>query len=359
MLEELKRKSLKDRIVTILILIAVSVGLLFATDFGALKAVQGCKPLEDLSVDELNGQYVNTEVYFIYDWYAGTQSVNKSTNKKTITEKEYIIPIGENEFMGLLVEKKYLDQAEDLMKDSQKILEGKTQEFGESFYVKGTIMPMNEKSLGYYHDVIGYDEYEPEEQELFLPLVLKADYLGRTNQGLTWLLTAVALLSLIGALWMLIGSLTGWFQKDIRVFCQASGSPETTMEQLEAFYHNTEPTNGIRMGQFLMFEHGGRDTVVNSSDIVWAYLRTVQHRTNGIPTGKTYGVLLRTRNPKKSYEISMKNEDAARDTLNALHSVYPQMVLGYTPELEKLYNTNMTAFTQLTSAPAQETQPQS
>ena len=66
------------------------------------------------------------------------------------------------------------------------------------------------------------------------------------------------------------------------------------MEQLEAFYQSTEPVNEVRVGRWMMFESGGKTEVVDAKRVIWAYLRTVQHRTNGIPTGKKYSVVVRT-----------------------------------------------------------------
>ena len=80
------------------------------------------------------------------------------------------------------------------------------------------------------------------------------------------------------------------------------------LEQLETFYQSTEPVNGVRAGRWMMFETGGKTTVLDAENVAWAYMRTVQHRTNGIPTGKTHGLVVRTRD-KKMYEISMKKQD--------------------------------------------------
>ncbi len=349
MLAELKRKSIKSHLLLVVLLLAASVGLLFVTNFGAFKAIQGPQPIDSFDVTELEGQYVEAEIYFIYDWYTATEVTDKSTKQSEITKKEYVIPIGENEFMGLGVGKKWLSQADGLMEDSERYLNGLAQGLGESFMVKGTVVPMDSEGLEYYHYVVGYDDWTPEQQAYFLPLVLRVDYLGRTEQSLTWFLTAAAALCLFLALWMLIGSLTGRYQKGIKAFCAASESPEATMEMLETFYQSTEPLNGIRMGsQFMMFQQSSGDIVVASGDIIWAYTHTVQHRTNGVPTGKTYGVMLRTRDPKKKYEVTMKNEAAAQQTLEAMHREYPRMVLGYSQELERLYNTDREAFTRLT-----------
>ena len=88
------------------------------------------------------------------------------------------------------------------------------------------------------------NDWTAEEQQMFLPLVLKADYLGSMEQSGTWLLTAGAGVALFASVWMLAGALTGRYQKCIRAYCKASESPEAMLEQLETFYQSTEPVNG-------------------------------------------------------------------------------------------------------------------
>lgn len=129
-------------------------------------------------MSELKGQYVEAEVYLIYDWYAYTERTNTSTNRSTVTEKEYIIPVGDAEYMGLAVDAGYISTADDLLDASYELLTGASQTPGESFTVRGTILPLSGESLDFYHQVVGYDDWTAEEQQMFLPLVLKADYLG-------------------------------------------------------------------------------------------------------------------------------------------------------------------------------------
>lgn len=113
MLQELKMKSLKGHAASIIIALALAAGLLWGTGFGAFKAIGGPKPLDSLDVSELKGQYVEAEVYLIYDWYAYTERTNTSTNRSTVTEKEYIIPVGDAEYMGLAVDAGYISTADD------------------------------------------------------------------------------------------------------------------------------------------------------------------------------------------------------------------------------------------------------
>lgn len=178
MLQELKMKSLKGHAASIIIALALAAGLLWGTGFGAFKAIGGPKPLDSLDVSELKGQYVEAEVYLIYDWYAYTERTNTSTNRSTVTEKEYIIPVGDAEYMGLAVDAGYISTADDLLDASYELLTGASQTPGESFTVRGTILPLSGESLDFYHQVVGYDDWTAEEQQMFLPLVLKADYLG-------------------------------------------------------------------------------------------------------------------------------------------------------------------------------------
>ena len=178
MLQELKMKSLKGHAASIIIALALAAGLLWGTGFGAFKAIGGPKPLDSLDVSELKGQYVEAEVYLIYDWYAYTERTNTSTNRSTVTEKEYIIPVGDAEYMGLAVDAGYISAADDLLDASYELLTGASQTPGESFTVRGTILPLSGESLDFYHQVVGYDDWTAEEQQMFLPLVLKADYLG-------------------------------------------------------------------------------------------------------------------------------------------------------------------------------------
>lgn len=346
MLKELKMKSLKGHAVSIVIALALAVGLLWGTGFGAFKAIGGPKPLNFLDVSNLEGQYVETEVNLIYDWYAYTESTNSSTNISTVTEKEYIIPVGEAEYMGLAVEAGYIDAADELLDASYALLTGASDTSGEGFTVKGTILPLTGESLDFYHQVVGYDDWTAEEQQLFLPLVLKADYLGSMDRSGTWLLTAGAGAALLAAVWMLVSALTGRYQSRIRAYCKASESPEATLEQLDAFYQSTEPVNGVRLGRWMLFDAGSKTTVLDGNDVVWAYMRTVQHRTNGIPTGKTQGVVVRTRGGK-TYEISMKKQKMVYELLDAVGQVMPHVVLGYTARLEQLYNTRLQDFVRL------------
>ncbi len=100
MLDEMKKASMK-RIRTITIVFGIIILLLLAVvGTSLIKFTQGPQDLNSLSVDELDGAYVEADIGFIIDVFA--EYTEERTSGATSTIKEYyIIPIGESEYMGL------------------------------------------------------------------------------------------------------------------------------------------------------------------------------------------------------------------------------------------------------------------
>lgn len=345
MLKDLKMKSLKKNLAKILIALALAVGLLVGTDFGAFRAIGGPKDLYSLRADELEGTYVTAEIYYIHDWYAYTETTNSSTNRSTVTEKEYIV-LTEDAVLGIALPSAMIRDADKVLEDSEDYYYGELDELTRSITVTGTIRRMDAETLDFYHQVLGYDGMSNADRAMCQPLVLKANCLGRTPEGLTWVMTLAAAGALIYMVWVLLAVLTGAHQKSIKAYCKNSESPEAAMEELEQFYRDTTPVSGVRVGKWILFESKGKDILLDTNNAVWAYMHTVNHTSNGIPTGRTFGVILRTRDRKK-YEISMRNEAAAREVLDTIARDMPRTVLGYTPKLERFYNQRFQDFLRL------------
>ncbi len=345
MLKDLKKKSLRKNLTKILIALALAVGLIVGTDFGAFRAIGGPKDLFSLRADELEGKYVTAEINYIHDWYAYTETTNSSTNRSTVTEKEYII-LTEDAVLGVAVPSSMVSDADKVLRDSDDYYYGELSELTRSITVTGTIRRMDAETLDYYHQVLGYNGMSNAERAMCQPLVLKANCLGRTPEGLTWLMTLLAAGALIYVVWILIAVFSGLYQRSIKAYCKNSEAPEAVMEELEQFYQDTTPVSGVRVGKWILFESKGQDILLDTNNAVWAYMHTVNHPTNGIPTGKTFGVILRTRDRKK-YEISMKNEAAAREVLDTIARDMPRTVLGYTPKMERFFNQRFQDFLRL------------
>ncbi len=343
MMNELKKISLKRILLLTLILLAAGIFLLIQGAPGALLLLKGPADLDTIPVDQLEGQYVRTDVAIVMDWYAYTEKKSDS-GKKTTTSKEYIIPVGEAEYMGLQLPAGKLDQADALIDATWNYLTDENAEFeGEPITVSGTIHRMDSQSERYFHEVVGYSDMDAATQANMLSLVLDEGKIGEKDLPTICLFAGGGLALILLGLFFLIRALTGSYQKSIKTYCAEQADPEIALERVETFYQSAEQLNGLRMGDdLLMFQEGATTHLVPVRRVVWAYQQTTQHRTNGIPTGKTHALLLNL-DTGKQIVLSMK-EEQAKELLAAFDQRYPDMLLGYTKDRAELYRKDLVSF---------------
>lgn len=344
MLETLKKKSMKKVIVWVVVLYIAAVACIAFTGLGIAK-LPTKTDIYDLDVSELNGKYVTADIYFIYDYYAYTTQTSKNNPRPTTVSKEYIIPIGENEFMGLYLPSGHLTKAEALMKSSQSYLDGLTDSLDEEkiFTITGTIQPMDDESLKYFHESVGYDEMTDEEKALFLPYYLRQGYLGRTPEGATYVLTVAAVVCFICATVMLVRALTGAYQKDIIKFCAATGNKEQELERMSTYFESSQPVSGLRIADnWIMFQEGAHTRIWSLDQFVWAYKKSTEHRRNGIKTGTTYSTII-CNTAKRRMELPMSEKEVT-DALNYIADNAPAVVLGFNSKLDKMYRNDLPRF---------------
>jgi hypothetical protein len=70
-------------------------------------------------------------------------------------------------------------------------------------------------------------------------------------------------------------------------------------------------------------------------DLVWFYQKVTTHRTNGIPTGKTYSTVLYDR-AGRSFEMNAK-EAQVENVMTILYDKAPWAVTGYSDELQAMW----------------------
>lgn len=343
MLQELKKISLKKVLPICLIFLALGVVMLVLGGPGLLLLLGGPKDLDSVPVDQLEGQYVRTDMAIVMDWYAYTEEKSSSGTRRT-TAKEYVIPVGEREYMGVELPASKISQADALIDATWDYLSDEDADFlGEPLTVSGTIVRMDSESLKFYHETVGYDDMDAATQQVMLPLVLKSGQVG-DNDLFTVCFFAGSGLLLVGfGLFFLLRALTGGYQKSLKTYCAEKMDAAMELERLETFYNSAELLYGVRMDDtLLMIQDGATTRLLPVEQVVWAYQQTTQHRTNGIPTGKTHALMLNLENGKQ-LAIGMK-EDQARELLAAFDQRYPNMLLGYTKERAELYRKDRTAF---------------
>lgn len=341
MLHELKMKSLKKSLLLIVLFFIVSAVFFGMSIPDYLHLLKGPRNLNEMTADEIaDGVYVKGTIAMIYGSYANTTET-KNGNSKVVSE-EYVIPVGENEYMGLVAGGADMEKSRTLLNESEMYMDDQSYEITSSFDVKGTIKKMDGESLMYYHEALGYDEMSAQDRELFLPYCLHVGKIGSEDLGSLILFTVFAVLFLILALFFLIRVLSGSRQKMLKQYCSAHVGAD---EKIEQFYRTTEPVNGLRVNHnYLLGSTADGDAIfLTPGDLVWAYTHVTRTRMYGLITvGKTYVVALRTRD-RKQHMHRVKNEGQAKAVLEKIHETWPWVLIGYSGEMDEAYRKNLPA----------------
>lgn len=344
MFQELKKKYLMKYLVVAVIMMAAGVGIL-ALKASDIKVMLSPKAdLFELYADEIVAPMrVEADIDFLVDYYAYT------TENGVTTEKEYFIPVGEAEYMGVVLDKSYLLQADCNMEATWDYMDGDETAYDdmETIHVTGTVLPLEGESRQFYDAYINDLGWTEEELEIFLPYVLKVGYIGESSTGqLVFFLVLGGIFLLMGIIWLILG-LRGSYMKDIKKYCEQSGSPEMTKARLEQFYAATREVCGMRISpEYFLSTRGGEKVLfAETREIIWAYLHVVRHSVNLIPVAKTYSIMLEKADGKR-IEVTMKNKKKAEAAMDHIAHVLPYVFLGFDDQIQAAYQNNRPAMIQ-------------
>lgn len=295
------------------------------------------KAFEELKAEDIKeGVLVKARIYTIYDYYSYYEEDG------TITSKEYLIPVGEKEYMGMVCSGSEMNIADKNMQVYWDYLDGK--DFSgtnmEELAVEGTIMPLEGESLRYYNEYLDAMEMTEEERANFLPYVLQVNYIGNaTKGGLVASAVFAAVLAVIGIIF-LINGIRATNLKNLRKYCREKGNEELYMKRVEQFYESGTPVQGIRVNtEYFMAVRFAAVYFAEAKDLIWVYSSIVRHSVNFIPAGKTYSLKV-CKADGKQFDIQMKNERAVNEAIDYVARNMPYLIFGYDDTLLNMYNQN-------------------
>lgn len=326
MFKELKMISLKTNLITFILLFAV--GCIFlGSEWTTIRTLLGGKSnLDELTADQIHdAMYVEGTVWGIYDAYANT------TKGTDIVSQEYIIPVGENEYMGLVVKSKYIEQCDALLDETWAYLYDEVDTITGLFRVKGTILSMSDDSWRYFREVLKEDGME--DMDLALRYYLVVDQYGGSETG-ELVVCVAAWLGLWGvAFWTLISTLTGRYQKDLKKYCTENGAEY----KVEQFYRNTTPLHDLRLSRDYILGTGEKTCFLPSDDLLWAYTYVEKRKKYGVITvGKHVCVKFCSKDGTQR-QHPVGNEEQAQHILEQVRTILPWVIVGYSDELAKTY----------------------
>lgn len=89
-------------------------------------------------------------------------------------------------------------------------------------------------------------------------------------------------------------------------------------------------------------------SIKRRSDLIWAYASVTQHRTNGIPSGKTHAVILAFRD-KQLLTVTTKNEADSSALMETLRQHSERVLFGYSDELFRMFQKDFEHFLLISS----------
>ena len=348
--KKLRARSLKRALLPAIALMICGVIVLALSEFWLL--IQKPVNLYDVPRRELYGKYVTVEVPYIYTSYAYSEEYRNNRATGTITSCEYIIDANQYDYCGLYLPKDLVAKGDALEEKSESYLYGDIDDeelLGYSFRVTGIMKAMPSDSLDYYYEAIGFQNMTADQQDLFLPLYLEA----RSSSALTttWLLLVFGLVLLGAGVVILVKAASGGDQKQFMQKAEelSPGNPEYILAHAEQLYDMAPSVGGLRMNaSLILIEQGRRHYLYGTKDLVWAYQNTVQHKTNGIPTGRSYHLILRMADGS-SRDLAMR-EEQVKEQLQKIRALVPGCALGYSQELADLYQKDRPALRNIAAA---------
>jgi hypothetical protein len=182
----------------------------------------------------------------------------------------------------------------------------------------------------------------PEVRGAFLPYMLNTDSFRGT--GYVALAIGIPLFGL--CLWGLARAIRRTNDPSTHPILRALsrfGPPDYVASQIDAEMLAANPkAGGVQLtSNWLVHAAPASLSATRIDDVVWAYKQVTQHRTNGIPTGKTYAAQIWDRHGV-CITVTGK-EPVVNQTLEAIGQRVPWVLTGYSPELEKTWKQNRAA----------------
>ena len=366
MLQSLKQKTLVGKLWAIIVLAvaAIFIGVVFGP--GVAKMIAGptyFAPLDDHDVLSLQGQYLEADIDTLIDYYAETV-VSESGRPDKVSAREYIMPVNTPDatvYIGVEVPKPKISDAEAVVADTERLIDDEDGSYewdGSYVSVRGTLQPMDDETRQLWEDYFidagfSYDDIGLFDDCTALPLVLTDGEIDGQDTFVYGFMGVIGVLLVVLAIWFVVHSLTGGFQKQIRNYIKASDDPQATEQALDRFYEDTMQDGKVRMSRsWLMYDKGGNSWVLAGDDVVWAYQYTVRHKAYGILTVRKE-LMVRVFGAKEKracHDIYVRNEDEAQEILRQMQSTYPDAMIGYNAEIEKRYRANPVTFHQEVAA---------
>lgn len=334
MFKKMKKKTRVGMVVAMLAALAVAVILFLVNDETRDYLLTGDDINRISAGDVEDEKIVRGKLYAILGCYAEDDE-----------GAYYVIPIGEEEYMGLYLNKKQEDRAWKMIEETVDYINGDREEMSaDRISTRGMIYRMDATERQYFHEWFTDTGFmtEADASRYAVDYTYAVIPFGEWNNDRDIVFYIFIALSLIVALVPLFWLITG---RDISGVKKTIAQNGWNQEEIEADILSGLEKKSIIMGRkYILSRSGWRWELNRIRDIVWAYqyTHTTEHRLYGIiKTGTTvvYSVHYYLRNGKKG-AISVNKEAEAQEILEFFVQTQPHIIVGYSEQLNSICQQN-------------------
>jgi hypothetical protein len=180
----------------------------------------------------------------------------------------------------------------------------------------------------------------------FLPFMLDATGF-RDSNGILGVLGGAAMLLLgLYLVWLYLQRTANPEKHPLMKALERYGQPNDVAMQIDSELRsepNAAVTRDVRLtNNWLIHATAFKTVLMQSRDVIWAYQKITKHYHNGIPTGKSYSIVIRD-SRGQSAEVTGK-KTSAPELVSTLQQRMPWIVAGFSKELEELWSKNRAGF---------------
>lgn len=344
-MKSLKMQSLKSVLILIIMFWFFAGFLAYIAAPSITTYIKGPVDLEEVDFSsDIDGLYVSGTIYGIYDWYC-----EEEKNGKTVA-REYLIDADDYYYIALRAESSSMTAADKLMNASQAYLNGEddgTLLETAQYTVQGVIKDIPYDSLRYYKDYVGWYGMDEAERSMFLEYYIDVNSLGTYSITETILMVVLVIGCFLVGCIFLIGALTGRYQKSITNYIKKSSNPELARDKVENFLQNTPENGEFRYNrEFICNNYGGNTAFGETAKLAWVYKETTNHKRGLITMYQTHSLVLGFADGTKQTAAVRSAESADMHILN-LQELCPQIIIGYSDDLNKMFCKDINGFLNL------------
>lgn len=341
----MKKMFFKQGLVTIIIGVVFAIILPMVTCTDIPEYLFFSKDITELSSEELDRYDMgNMDIYYADDLVKLDVSYILDYSASNDAGRYYIVPFGEEDYITVFVENKYLNKFQQIYDGTGEYLNGEIDEpYWKPVKTTGVLYPIEDDVMGYtieWFDYLGWYE-NGETAERIVPYTLYYSDLSE------WF-DPVVIMCYILAAGFLIASLIVGFTYEAR-FWNSVKKRGLDKDSVKYDMDNAENYKKILVGNnYTVYVNGMKCIILENRRMLWAFLftQTTTHKTYGIKTGTTV-----------SYSAKIICDDGfvfivpfgtkpaeVEDFLSFLKMRFPQIVVGYSEELRRLFETDRNAF---------------